>query len=53
MDYFIRILRRISLKEDQYNPADRRILYLFGKSELYFKNIYFHFAISLFMAVFD
>jgi hypothetical protein len=51
---FIRILRRISLKEDQYNPEDMKgILYLFGKSELYSKIFIFILAISFSMAVFD
>lgn len=51
---FTRILRKISLKEDQANPADiNGILALFGKSELYSKILAFILALTFSLSAFD
>ena len=49
-----RILRRISIKEDQSDPANQKgILLLFNKSELYSKIFIFFFAITFSLSAFD
>jgi hypothetical protein len=51
---FIWILRKISLKEDRYNPEDLKgIMFLFAKSELYSKIFIFILAITFSMSAFD
>jgi hypothetical protein len=51
---FIRILRKISLKEDQLKQDDQEgIMLLFAKSELYSKILIFIFAITFSIAAFD
>jgi hypothetical protein len=51
---FTRILRRISLKEDQADPADvRGIMSLFGKSELYSKILAFILILTFSLSAFD
>jgi hypothetical protein len=51
---FTRILRKISLKEDQTDPADvNGIMMLFGKSELYSKILAFILALTFSLSTFD
>ncbi len=51
---FIRILRKISLKEDQLNPDNQEgIMQLFAKSELYSKILIFIFAITFSLTALD
>ena len=51
---FIRILRKISLKEDQLKHDDQEgIMHLFAKSELYSKILIFIFAITFSIAALD
>ncbi len=51
---FIRILRKISLKEDQLKQDDQEsIMHLFAKSELYSKILIFIFAITFSIAALD
>jgi hypothetical protein len=51
---FIRILRKISMQEDQLKPDDQEgIVHLFAKSELYSKILIFIFAITFSIAAFD
>jgi hypothetical protein len=52
--FLTRILRKISIKEDQSDPANQeRILLLFTKSELYSKIFIFVFAITFSLSAFD
>jgi hypothetical protein len=51
---FTRILRKISLKEDQADPADiNGILSLFAKSEMYSKILAFILALTFSLSAFD
>lgn len=51
---FIRILRKLSLREDSLDPADKNgIMALFGKSELYSKIFIFILAITFSLSAFD
>ena len=51
---FIRILRKLSLREDSLDPADQNgIMALFGKSELYSKIFIFILAITFSLSAFD
>jgi hypothetical protein len=51
---FIRILRKISIQEDLYNPDDEKgIMFLFARSELYSKIFIFILAITFSLAAFD
>ncbi len=51
---FTRILRKLSLKEDSYDPSDHKgIMGLFGKSELYSKIFIFILAITFSFSAFD
>ena len=52
--FLTRILRKISLREDQADPANQeKILMLFSKSELYSKIFIFIFAITFSLSAFD
>ncbi|HNR40676.1 MAG TPA: hypothetical protein PKL65_00460 [Bacteroidales bacterium] len=51
---FIRILRKLSLREDSFDPADHEgIMALFAKSELYSKIFIFILAITFTLSAFD
>jgi hypothetical protein len=51
---FARILRKLSLQEDAYDPVDQKgIMTLFGKSELYSKIFIFILAITFSISAFD
>ncbi|NLN31687.1 MAG: hypothetical protein GX158_10750, partial [Bacteroidales bacterium] len=51
---FIRILRKLSLREDSLDPADHNgIMALFGKSELYSKIFIFILVITFSLSAFD
>ncbi|TAL66930.1 MAG: hypothetical protein EPN88_07835 [Bacteroidetes bacterium] len=51
---FVRILRKISLQEDMYSPANQEgIMALFSKTELYSKIFIFILAITFSLAAFD
>ncbi len=51
---FIRKLRQISLREDEADPSNReRIMYLFGKTELYSKIFIFIVAVTFSLSAID
>jgi len=51
---FIRVLRKISLREDKADPANTdEIMFLFGKTELYSKTFIFILAITFSLSAFD
>jgi len=51
---FTRILRKLSLKEDQADPSDTTgIMLIFGKSELYSKILAFILALTFSLSAFD